>query len=122
MLVDQKEKELVGLVVSMGGQMDADDERLDQFCDDRGIGEDTINRVFNKGYLRQVGAEDNFTIELARFQRRGDMRDLKDRVGWLESEMQRITECKQCMGSGCYLQDECDVCHGTGKNPATEQA
>ena len=50
------------------------------------------------------------------------IKDLQTQVQLLTDEIQRITECRQCYGSGAYLQDECDACKGTGKNPAIDQS
>jgi hypothetical protein len=60
----RKAFELLELVANNGGQLDAEDARLDRFCDDCAGHCDTINFCFDAGYLAQCGSDDNYTVKL----------------------------------------------------------
>jgi hypothetical protein len=61
----EKALELLAVVRDAGGRVDAEDDKLEPFCDDMAGGDDTINLCFDAGYLQQWQIDDDlFEVRL----------------------------------------------------------
>jgi len=66
-VLDEYHLQLINLLLSEGKEIDCDDERLDQFQEDRGADADTITGLMDAGLVRQLQYDDDaFKLELAR--------------------------------------------------------
>ncbi len=64
--LDEYHLQLINLLLSEGKEIDCDDERLDQFGEDRGASTDTINGLMDAGLVRQLQyGDDLFNLQLA---------------------------------------------------------
>lgn len=61
-LLDDKERLAMILVISCGGEIDANAPETEQFSGDRGNKTDTWNLLFDRGFLEQIMTSDDEAV------------------------------------------------------------